>query len=52
VTSEPADDITEIDSELARQAAIKMYGLEVVETAEAAFDEVCTAQFLEHRATA
>jgi hypothetical protein len=51
VTSVP-DDINEIDPELARQAAIEAYGLEIVEAAEAAFDEVCTAQVLENRATA
>lgn len=33
--------MVEVDPELARQAAIELYGLEAV---EAAFDEVCLAQ--------
>jgi hypothetical protein len=34
----------EVDPELARQAAVELYGREAVEAAEAAFDEVCMAQ--------
>jgi hypothetical protein len=52
VTSAPDNDINEIDPEVARRAAIEVYGLEVVEAAEAAFDEVRTARVLEDRATA
>jgi hypothetical protein len=51
---EPAEEeMVEVDPELARQAAIELYGLEAVEAAEAAFDEVCMAQtVIENRATA
>jgi hypothetical protein len=49
--TEPEDEeMVEVDPELARQAAIELYGLEAV---EAAFDEVCMAQtVIENRATA
>ena len=49
---EPTDDVTEIDLEVARQAAIETYGLKVVETAETAFDNTCVAQVLGDRAIA
>jgi hypothetical protein len=49
---ETTDDMTEVDPEVARLAAIEAYGLNVVEAAEAAFDETCTAQVLEERAIA
>ena len=43
--TEPVDeDMVEVDPELARQAAIKLYGLKAVDAAEAAFDEVCMAE--------
>lgn len=52
--TEPVDEeMIEVDPELARQAAIEMYGLEAVEAAEVAFDEVCMAQsVIKNRATA
>jgi hypothetical protein len=44
--------IIEVDPELARQAAVELYGREAVEAAEAAFDEICMAQsVIEHSAT-
>lgn len=48
--TEPVDEgMVEVDPELARQAAIELYGLQPVEAAEAAFDEVCMAQaFIEN----
>lgn len=43
--TEPVDEeMVECDWEHARQAATELYGLEAVEAAEAAFDEVCMAQ--------
>jgi len=52
--TEPGDEgMVEVAPDLARQAAVELYGLEAVDAVDAAFDAVCMAQFvIENRATA